>query len=234
MKGFIAYEGKSMIDNSPIVGIVTLSSANIKTGNMAQLWILNSEISPVDAVKNKKDSGICGSCRHKHNAGGACYVLPFQAPTNVYKSYKRGTYDRDIAKGSLFLSYKPLRLGAYGDPAALPDHTLEFLTKSARSYTGYTHQWRNKRLRHALKYCQASVDSLAEVEQLKRIDHTAKYFRVTADDTRTNSEIECLADSKKITCIECMLCDGKKQNIVIKIHGNKSARFTNQLGAITL
>jgi hypothetical protein len=229
MKGFIAYEGPSLIDGSPIIGVVTVDSMNPKTGNMSQLWILRSDLSPVDAVRRRADVSVCGSCAHRHNNNGSCYVQPFQAPLSVFKAFKRGNYSNDTARGSLFLESKGIRLGAYGDPAALPDHVLEFLTKSARFHTGYTHQWKNKKLRHALKYCQASVDSLADVERLQAIAPTAKYFRVTADDIRTNNEIECLAISKKITCIECKLCDGKKQNIVINVHGRRANKFTKTI-----
>ena len=148
MKGFIAYKGKSMIDGSPIVGIVTLNSSNPKTGNMAQLWILSDQFTPVEAVKIGADVSICGNCKHRTGKGGACYVLPFQGPTSVYKAYKRGNYSENITKGALFLEYKALRLGAYGDPAALPEYVLDFLVKNSRLNTGYTHQWKNKRLRH--------------------------------------------------------------------------------------
>jgi hypothetical protein len=227
MKGFTVYKGKSMIDGSPIVGIVTLNSSNPKTGNMAQLWILSDEYAPVEAVKLGADVSICGNCKHRTGKGGACYVLPFQGPTSVYKAYKRGNYSDNITKGALFLEYKALRLGAYGDPAALPEYVLEFLVKNSRLHTGYTHQWKNKRLRHALKYCQASVDSLSEIEQLRAIDPNAKYFRVTDNDIRTNKEIDCLAETQGLSCIECKLCDGKKQNIVINVHGAKSKRFVS-------
>ena len=36
--GYVIYEGVSQLDGvSPIVGIITMKSANVKTGNMAQL-----------------------------------------------------------------------------------------------------------------------------------------------------------------------------------------------------
>ena len=55
--GFILYEGASRLDPSQnIVAIVTNKSANPKTGNMAQLWILTKDINPLTASKEKKDN----------------------------------------------------------------------------------------------------------------------------------------------------------------------------------
>lgn len=228
MKGFILYEGASLLNKDPIVAIVTYNSSNPKTGNMAQLWILRSDISPVDAVKQGLDGAICGSCTHRHNKGGSCYVQPFHAPLSVYKSYKKGNYTRDVELGLLYLKPHKLRLGAYGDPAMLPDHILKLVTDNCRGYTGYTHQWKNKRLRHALKYCQASVDNDQDVELLASIAPSAKYFRVTTDySTMRSNEVVCLNETKDLTCLECMLCNGNKQNIVIKVHGKKASKFSD-------
>jgi hypothetical protein len=61
-KGFILYEGKSVLDGAPIVYIATLSTSNRKTGDMVQTWILRSDINPVEASKQKLDASICGNC----------------------------------------------------------------------------------------------------------------------------------------------------------------------------
>lgn len=229
MKGFIAYKGKSLLDNQPIVGIVTLSTKNVKTGDMPQLWIIREDVSPTDAVKSKKDTSVCGNCIHKHNNGGACYVQPFHAPLSVYKAYKRGLYDGNYDKGIQALAGRKIRLGAYGDPAMLPDEVLSTLTQSAAGHTGYTHQWKNKRLRHALKYCQASVDTDKDLEKLKTIAPNANYFRVATDyDNLKSNEIICPAESGS-NCIDCMLCNGTTKNIVIKVHGMKSKRFNPEI-----
>ena len=68
--GYIAYEGKSLIDKSPIVVIVTAlnSSANSKTGNMVQTFIIRSDVDPVTAARTGQDFGICGACRHRPKA----------------------------------------------------------------------------------------------------------------------------------------------------------------------
>ena len=223
--GFILFEGASLFDKKPIVGIVTYNTSNEKTGNMAQLWIIRSDIKPNHAVKTGDDQSVCGGCVHRHNTGGACYVLPYHAPLAVYNKYKRGGYaDKDNGLAQLYSLNKGVRLGAYGDPAMLPIEALDELVSASAFYTGYTHQWHNKRLTHALKYCNASVDSSAEYYKALKAGILGT-FRVVQNETELlPNEIECLADSKGITCAECRKCDGNS-NIAIMIHGSKSSRF---------
>lgn len=77
-----------------------------------------------------------------HSVGRTCYVNVAFAPTAVWSAYKRGSYTpgdeaalRDGLKG------RKLRLGAYGDPLALPLGVLEELVGYADGHVGYTHQW---------------------------------------------------------------------------------------------
>lgn len=235
MKNFTIYHGPSLIDGSPIIGVVTLKTSNEKTGDMAQLWILRSDMTPTAAVQKRADVSICGGCKHRHNNGGACYVQPFQAPRSIFESWGAGKYDNltnDRAAVFERLNGKGIRLGAYGDPAALPDHVLALLTDAADYHTGYTHQWKNKRLQHALKYCMASVDNARDIVQLKRIDPAAGYFLVTDNDKAPADAIECLADSKGLTCSTCKACDGSSRAIYINVHGTRKKRFTAQIDII--
>jgi serine/threonine-protein kinase RIO1 len=58
----------------------------------------------------------------------------------------------------------------------------------------------------------------------------AKTFRVAMqDDYLFDNEIECLADSKGIQCIDCGLCDGKSANVAIAVHGSLASRFKTSL-----
>ena len=91
-RGFIMYQGQSMLDGAPIVVIATMSTSNVKTGQMVQTWILRADINPVEASQTGDDSSICGNCVHRHYNKGACYVNIGQAPNAVYKGYQRGIY----------------------------------------------------------------------------------------------------------------------------------------------
>jgi hypothetical protein len=143
-KGYIVYEGISVLNNEPIVGIVVDRSTNTKTGNMHQLYILRSDKDPLDAVKDGSDSAICGSCVHRRSTGGACYVNLGHGPKAVYRKYKRGGYAKvSISDFKSLFGDKKIRFGAYGDPLALPLHILVSLKAVVKNNTSYTHQWKN-------------------------------------------------------------------------------------------
>ena len=58
-RGYILYEGPSMLDGEPIAVIATMTTSNVKTGDMVQTWILRSDINPVQASKIGEDKSIC-------------------------------------------------------------------------------------------------------------------------------------------------------------------------------
>ena len=234
--GYIVYQGLSRFDQKPIVAIVTINTSNEKTGNMAQLWILRSDIEPHQAIKTGEDQSICGGCVHRHYTGGACYVTVHQAPLSVYRAYKRGNYRSiDSTEYKSLFSSKGLRFGAYGDPAMLPIEITRDLSLSALFTTGYSHQWKIKRLQDTLEYVQASVDNLKEYMQVKQIKPNAKSFRVVKNQTDLMpDEIECLADSHGLSCAQCKKCDGKTQDIAIMVHGAKSSKFTADIEAVNV
>ena len=64
-KGYVLYEGKSLYkesENDIVVILQTGNSANKKTGNMMQVWIMLKDIDPVEANKLGLDNAICGIC----------------------------------------------------------------------------------------------------------------------------------------------------------------------------
>lgn len=227
----VIYEGPSVLNNAPIVAIITgltSPSNNVKTGPMAQLWILDATEEPHKAVKSGADESVCGDCPAR---GKWCYVTTFQGPLSIYRTWKRGGYSplepsalRGIA----------LRLGAYGDPAALPLSVIEEITKNVDRYTGYTHAWRycDKGFQ---RFCMASVDSVEESVVAQRDGW--RTFRVTVpDESKRKGESVCPASieaGKIITCFDCGACDGHrrptvKSNIVIEAHGSKTKRFIEE------
>ena len=228
-KGFVFYEGQSALDGSPIVVIGTLETSNAKTGDMVQVWILRSDINPVEASKTKQDNSICGNCPHKHNIGGACYVNIGQAPNAVYKTYKAGkypTYNKE--QHEHLLQHRKIRLGAYGDPAAAPFEIMEYLAHVGIGHTGYTHQAKHKNFdERFLSICMVSADSPKQANHYQ--EKGARTFRVAmVGDAMFDNEIECLSDSHGMQCIDCNLCDGNKRDnasIVIAVHGTRKKHF---------
>ncbi len=235
--GAIFYRGRSLLDNAPIVGIVTgfnRHTANEKTGDMLQTWILRSRISPTNAVLTGRDASICGDCKLRGDspANRTCYVTVFQAPLAVFKAYKRGNY------GPLVLDSirgRAIRLGAYGDPAAIPTHVWQMLLTGASTWTGYTHQWRtcDNELRHVL---MASVDSENERVVADALGWRTFRVRPTTDDPYdASSEVVCPASAEagyRTDCAHCGLCQGQHnpaKSVVIAAHGARRKSFPLQV-----
>ena len=229
-RGFVLYRGPSMLDGAPIVVIATLSTSNAKTGDAIQIWILREDLNPVEASKTGADESICGNCVHRHYHDGACYVNIGQAPNQIWKSYQRGLYeDYDADMHADYFRGRVVRLGAYGDPAAVPFEVFASITNLARAHTGYTHQAAHKNFdTRYFTLCQVSADSPKQA--IKYQQKGAKTFRVAMDgDGLLPDEIECLADSDGIQCVDCKLCDGVSQNIAIAVHGSRSTKFNTAI-----
>lgn len=237
--GAILWEGKSQIDGAPIMLIATglaSGSVNSKTGALVQTWILRADVSPVAAIHTGADESICGACPHRgtietqadgttRNRGRACYVAVFQAPRNVWETAKRGKYPRAKgAEGAALLAGLNIRLGAYGDPAAIPFHVWKKLLSRAYPATGYTHQWRKADSRFA-SLCMASADSVAEAETARALGY--RTFRVGSKAESIVQGVESLCPAsaeagKRTTCESCKLCGGdriKAKSIFIPVHG---------------
>lgn len=244
--GAVIFEGDSLLDGSPIVVVATGlrgTSANEKTGDMVQTWILRRDMSPMDAVKSGADAGICGDCKHRgvrtdDLAAWAkprtCYVTVIQAPRSVYAAYQRGTYPRMTAAAvASLIGSRPVRLGSYGDPAAVPFEVWSVLVSGAKSHTGYTHQWRqcDARLRGL---CMASVDTPAEYETARASGWRTFRVRAPFEPTMTR-EIICPASHERplTTCEQCGLCSGsngsndRRATIAIIAHGSGAASFVS-------
>ncbi len=227
-KGYILFEGASVLDGAPIVVIATMSTSNVKTGDMVQTWILRSDVKPTEAVKTGDDASVCGDCPHRHYLGGACYVTVFQAPLQVWKAYKAGKYSSDYAEFCQRIANRRVRFGAYGDPAAAPASLWSSIAKRAAGHTGYTHQWAHKNFNPALlDSVMASIDTPAQATNAP-----GRYFRVKRpEDPAMPREVECLADSVGKSCADCLLCDGgiKGKSVYINVHGAKASKYQPDL-----
>ena len=130
--GYIIYEGPSNFDHSPVVAIASVGkSVNRKTGNMVQVWILPQKVRPSRAVMTGQDEGICNDCafrpilarqaREGGNPLASCYVSTTNGgPNAVWHSYRSNRYEAFPWDDRSFAFDRPVRIGAYGDPAAVP------------------------------------------------------------------------------------------------------------------
>lgn len=237
-KGFILYQGPSKLDGAPIVVIATLETSNRKTGNMVQTWILRSDMTPVEASKQGLDESVCGGCPHRWSLGGACYVNIGQAPGAIYKAFIAGKYPTYQSKRhQQYLEGREIRFGAYGDPAAAPVNVWRVLSQLAAATTGYTHQAGHPNFDPAiLDYCMVSADTPKQA--LKIQGKELRTFRVkTAEAPALPAEIECLSDSKGLTCQECQLCSSSTDqgpSIYINAHGSRVKRYESKYAAANL
>ena len=206
----IIYDGPSMLNGKPIVAILTNinnPSVNTKTGDMAQLTIMPKGIKPSDAVKTGEDDSVCGDCNRRPSTAKAnglkpCYVNP-RAPNSIHRAYERGSYSTGIPEQLR----KPMRLGMWGDPAAMPYEIAKGLADSAPKHTGYTHRWRD--FPEFSSICMASVDT--EDERLEAKELGYRTYRVRdVGAPLMDGEIACPeADkSRNIQCADCGLCAG--------------------------
>jgi len=228
-KGFVFYRGPSQLDGADIVGIAVLHSTNKKTGNMVQTYIMRADQFPHMAVKNDADKSVCGDCPLRPADTGVCYVLTFQGPRQVFESWKKGIY-AETPRFDL-ITNRMVRLGAYGDPAAIPQAAWSALLATAKGWTGYTHQWKQTQFSFLKQWCQASCDSARDVVQATR-DGWGTFYVIPPDEPDTNlrvdgrKQIACPFTKVGIKCAECGLCNGKSQrNIVVKAHGAKADKI---------
>ena len=260
--GIVLYDGPSVIDGGPIVVIMGLKgSRNPKLGKMLQCWIMRSDIAPATALKEGLDISVCGDCKHrKHKYGkdgkgaASCYVNLNQAPAKIFGAYKRGIYPLFSSEHIQYIENKEVRLGAYGDPAAVPIEVWENICQYSKNNTGYTHRWKNRNLNtiKLQKYVMASVDTLNEKKQAEslgwrtfRILLPPKYLTspklVQQMGIVESNEIVCPATRdipKSPTCVKCGLCSGirendTRKNITVVVHGSwKIVRFFRMIKAV--
>lgn len=223
MKSGIIWEGSSPIDGAPLVAIAT-QSRNRKTGPMVQVWILRSDISPLDAVRAGADRSICGHCPMRGDGfkGRACYVDVAKAPMSVWNAYKRGSYGWAVNGTGSFrrlFEGRSIRWGAYGDPAALPQRLVGLANQVARSRTGYTHQWAQPWAQWARGVFMASVETPAQEAKLRALGWGT--FRAgLADGSDIGGATLCANERTGETCLECGRCDGRSEAIYIPSHGS--------------
>ena len=230
--GYIIYEGNAVYDGAPIVMIATRETANNKTGDMWQTWLMRADIEPHIAIKTGDDFSVCGNCPFrpihykKFKLKKPCYVRVFQAPLSVYRKYKRGGYERiTLTEFRAMLQGQAIRQGSYGDPATIPFNVWQSMGIGSGEFnhTGYTHGYLMPEFddRH-LDLSMISLDKVTEQLPNRPIGRS---FRVIESvDQLQAGEILCPASKEqnyKTQCAKCGLCKGlsiQAKNIAIVTH----------------
>ena len=242
----IIYKGASLIDGAPIVCVAIVTSGNVKTGNMIQTHIIRSDVSPLEASKTGQDFSICGNCKHrgtpttdstrKQATGRTCYVNLGQGPNQVFKRLQGTGYPtatpeqvQAIGRGRM------VRLGTYGDPAAVPAHIWDALLKDSAGHTGYTHQHNPAYVSTDYKRMMYSADTTQEAQEAHGKGYRTfrvipvKQWQENGQNALLNTEILCPASKEagqRVTCEKCKLCSGsqiKAKSVAIVAHGTAKA-----------
>ena len=250
----VFYRGPSELTGDPIMAVLTglrVRSHNPKTGPMLQTWILRSDMTPMAAVASGADDAICGTCplrgsleartiHMKHTKQGpsmkfgrACYVPYWQAPNNVF----RGANDAlqlEPAELAPLVRGRFVRVGSYGDPAAVPFAVWDRALAAIAGWTGYTHAWRvcDQRLRDLI---MASVESEAGALEAQQLGW--RTFRARQGSIENphyglaENEVICPASNEadhRLTCQQCGLCRGRAststKSIATLAHGRNAAQ----------
>ena len=235
--GHVIWQGPSLLTGDPILAIAIHKSENTKTGNMVQTYILRQDMHPLDATRTGADSAVCGSCNLRPIAGGSCYVRVGQGPAVVWKAWRRGSYPLCDDPAPLGAG-RMVRLGAYGDPMAVPARIWQTLVSKAEGHTGYTHQWRSPGVepvqRQAIaELCMASVETEAQAREAQAAG--MRYFRIRLPQAAVQPrEMVCPASDeagKRLACSTCGACNGtadgrgNRASVVIVVHGQQSVKF---------
>lgn len=236
-----------VLDGSPIllIGTYRETATNRKTGAMLQTWIIRADIDPLQAIASGADSAVCGMCPARGpsalaGAGGiyrerSCYVNVGQAPLSVFRAAARGRY-RVLSHAELgeIGADRHVRLGSYGDPAAVPVERWRAVLARSIGHTGYSHQWRNPIAAPLREFCMASVDTLAEAREARALGW--RTFRVRlAGDPIADREHACPAAAEsgaKLQCVDCLACggaDGRRGSPTIIVHGSMARRFADNV-----
>ena len=245
MASYIIYDGPSQIDGKPVVCIFQEGSSNTKTGNMAQTYILVKDTDPVTANRKGLDKSICGSCPHMgkpndNDKGQAtdrtCYVTLAHGPLNKYKGMVKGLYD--TISGHKAISEvgfgHNIRVGTYGDPAAIPNYVWESLLSGCKGWTAYTHNDVNLKP----NFFMTSADTHKQAQAAwGRGERT---FRVLDSEKALDNshEIFCPATPEggsKANCFSCGLCKGsslKGKSIAVLAHGTSKRKAKEMIGAM--
>lgn len=236
MNGFVFYDGPSELDGAPIIGIAVLHSENEKTGDMVQTYILRADMDPLSAIQTRADVSICGFCPHGPGAElnqRTCYVDVGRSVSSVFSAWIRGSYPAiPPHKGGEILAGRPVRIGSYGDPAAIPLQYWIELLRHADGHTGYTHQWRLARFQAFREIVMASADSVADRDMARAMGW--RTFRIRTDAEPLGArEFSCPASDEAghtRQCITCKACNGAARgplqaSVAIIVHGRGARHF---------
>jgi hypothetical protein len=136
----------------------------------------------------------------------------YRGPRSVFAAYRAGRYPSLKQVGLSWAAGHSIRIGSYGDPAAVPARVWFELAANARAWTGYSHRWREPRFQALRWLLMASVDSPAEALEAQSLGWRSFRIRLPTEELLP-MESACpasLEGGMRTTCFECGQCDGTR------------------------
>jgi hypothetical protein len=166
------------------------------------------------------DGAVCMDCPFAVSNGAklsACYthkMMQYSGFLSMLRSIGKFTSFDDIPTLSESHRYdivkmcdsRYVRFGTYGEPSLLPIDLVKQMVSVAKSWTGYTHQWRKIDHNYA-RYFMASTHTTEEEATASLIG----YRSFVASPTPIAQFISCPASEEmgfKSNCSKCGLCSG--------------------------
>jgi hypothetical protein len=136
-RGYVFYRGPSALNGAPIVAAAIVRSDNTKTGAVVQTYMLpDTGERPTEAIRSGSDESVCGDCKHRPKNAGTCYVVVRQGATKVWTALQEKRYPdltRYVDIAAEIIARRMVRLGTYGDPAAVPVAIWRVLIRNVAS-----------------------------------------------------------------------------------------------------
>jgi hypothetical protein len=197
----------------------------ISEGKTKIVQVYSFDIEQKNYVNQCDQAGIKINPKHFFSlANENCFDCPFRPYLHCY-THKYGEYMGMLSMLRSIKEIKPLdeikdqiltwckdryiRFGQYGEPTLLPVDLVSDMVNVAKSWTGYTHQWRKKQ--EYAPYFMASTHSLAESLRAELIGFRS--FVAVSVKIESKGFVQCPAakeTGKKSNCEKCGLCSGTK------------------------
>ena len=212
------------------VHAITHTSQNSKTGDLTQITHYDRRYYETllqgDKVETQDNhiGAKCSGCNMKE----PCYTTwRFQ---KLKATIARKSYTEINHLGDLKVYNNVARTGEYGDPSSLTLREHAILNRKFDTVLSYSHFWNEIDTRYS-KYLMASVETLKDTHKALELGY--RVFFVNGYKEYYSQEIlkkigliNCPFESKKVQCVQCKLCNGKKgtkdkrKSIHVSLHGS--------------
>ena len=161
------------------------------------------------------DGSNCLDCPFSVSSGsGGCYTHKFQQYSGMLKMLRSigsdalTPLDKEKYRNIMDMSHDTyIRFGTYGEPSLLPIELVESMSLLSKSWTGYTHQWKQEWAGEYGKFFMASTHNQEE----SIVANGVNYRSFIATKVGNEDAVGCPASKEmgfKTNCAKCGLCSG--------------------------